>query len=129
MANRYMNQFSSSFVKGKVSLYAQVAIGATGAPTLSAANSKGIASVARNSAGKYTITLQDNYYSFLCVNASVLLASGLAACVSQPCVVSQAVQTTKTVVVQFVDFAGAAVEVDNGAVLYLEIKLNNSSAQ
>lgn len=124
-----MNQFSSSFVKGKVSLYAQVAIGATGAPTLSAANSKGIASIARNSAGKYTITLQDNYYSFLCVNASVLLASGLAACVSQPCVVSQAVQTTKTVVVQFVDFAGAAVEVDNGAVLYLEIKLNNSSAQ
>jgi hypothetical protein len=129
MANRYFNQFSLSFLKQKVSIYAQVAIGAAGAPTLSAVNSKGVASIARNSAGKYTVTLQDNYVAFVGVRGSVLLASGLAACVSQPCVVSQAVSTAKTVVVQFVDFAGAAVDPDNGAVVYLEIKLNNSSAQ
>ena len=50
-----------------VTLYADVTIGGTGAPTLVAANSKGIKSIVRNSAGNYTITLQDQYtrmYSF-----------------------------------------------------------------
>lgn len=126
MANRYFEQFRYSFEKKVVDLYMKVAVGATGAPTLSTANSKGIASIARNSAGRYTITLQDKYQKLLMVDATILLASGLPA-PQEFAIVSQAVtNSTPTVVVQF-SAAGVATDPDNGATLYLQITLGDSS--
>jgi len=130
MANRYMNQFYNSLVKGKTALYGQFAVGATGAPTISAVNSQGIRTIVRGTAGKYTITLQDTYYAFLWMDAKVLLASGLPAALGV-CIVSQAVNnaTTPTVVIQFVDAAGAAADIDSGATVYFKIDLNSVSVQ
>jgi hypothetical protein len=47
MANRRFEQFQLSLEKAVVTLYGKVAIGSTGAPTISAANSKGILSIVR----------------------------------------------------------------------------------
>ena len=126
--NRFFNQFYWSLVKGKTVLFGKVAIGAAGAPTLSAVNSKGIASMSRTAAGKYTITLQDKYVSFLGMQITPLLASGLPANISF-CVVSESVSSAKTVVIQCLDAAGAAVDPDSGQTIYFEIKLSSSTAQ
>jgi len=128
MANRWFNQFSFSLVKAKVHLFAKVAVGASGAPTISTANSKGVASITRNSAGKYTIVLQDQYSAFLNIHPSVLLASGTPAVLGFAIVSETVAATTKNIVVQFLDAAGAAADPDSGAVLYFTIILNNSSA-
>lgn len=73
MSNRYMNQFGLTLEKQTVSLYARVTFGSTGAPTLVAAQSKGIKSITRNSAGLYTIVMGtvngsiDLYYKLLMI--------------------------------------------------------------
>jgi hypothetical protein len=54
MANRYCNQFQLTQEKRVTSIFAKVSFGATGAPTLSASNSKGVLSVTRNNPGTYT---------------------------------------------------------------------------
>lgn len=60
MANRNFNR-KQALEKEVKDLYAEVAIGASGAPTLT--SSVGIASIAKNSTGDYTLTLQDAYNS------------------------------------------------------------------
>lgn len=55
-------------------LYAYVSIGATGAPTLSAAKSKGISSISRSGTGAYTLTLEDSYYQLLMAQFCLLEA-------------------------------------------------------
>ena len=110
--------------KAVVDLYAKVTVGATGAPTLS--RGKGISSIARNSAGVYTITLQDTYPTLLNVTCTTLLASGVPA--SGLCnIVTDSVASAGTIKVQFSNNS-AATEVDSGAVLHFTITLSNSSA-
>lgn len=89
-------------------------------------NAQGVASVARNSAGNYTITLDDKYNDLLQLSHSVQLASGTPSSVAM-ILRSEAVDSTKQIVVQFVDAAGAAVELDSSTVLRFEITLKNSS--
>ena len=52
-----------------VSLDIQVAIGASGAPTIINSSGKGIASITRLAAGQYRLQLQDNYASLLALDA------------------------------------------------------------
>jgi hypothetical protein len=59
MANRDYKLFRS-LDRACVTLYLQAAIGATGAPTLSVANSVGIKSIVRNGVGDYTVTFGDS---------------------------------------------------------------------
>lgn len=129
MANRRLRQFQYSLENKVVNIFGKVEIGAAGAPTISAADSKGIASIARNSAGKYTITLEDYYVKFLGIEVSQLLAAGTpAASSSVQCVVrSVSPQSAKTVVIEFVDNAGAAIELTNGSTLYIHAKFNDST--
>jgi hypothetical protein len=129
MANRYMNQFYLSLEQSKCTLYAKVAIGASGEPTLNAAASKGVASITRESAGQYTIVFSDVWTKFFWLDAKVLLASGTPA-VNDVAIVSEAVATVadKSVVVQFLDDAGAAADPDEDAVLYFKFELSNSNA-
>jgi hypothetical protein len=129
MANRYMNQFQYSLVPSKCVLFGQVAIGGTGAPTISAANSKGIASIVRNSAGNYTVTLSDSWVKLLNIQAQ-FIDSGTQT-VATTYVVSQTINSSagKVIVIQCVDFAGAAVDPRSGATMLLEINLSNSTAQ
>lgn len=62
MANRDYNR-RQSLEKEVKDLYARVTIGTSGAPTLVANQSLGIASISRTSAGLYVLTLQDRYAS------------------------------------------------------------------
>jgi len=109
--------------KAVVDLYMKVAIGAAGAPTISRA--KGVTSITRNSAGKYTIVLQDNYYAFLMASGACLTAGIPAAPTFS--VFSEAV-ASGSLVVQFSDAAGAAADPGNGEVVVLQITLSNSGA-
>lgn len=125
MANSYMNQFYFSKVRSKNVLFGKVAIGATGAPTLSAVNSQGIASISRTSAGLYAITLSEKWSKHL--NTIVQVLDSGTQTVACTYVVSETVNSTKIVTIQCVDFAGAAVDPRNGASLLIEIQLSNSS--
>lgn len=59
----FLNQFTKEV--GVTTLYAKVAIGSSGAPTLDTAASKGIASITRTSQGLYQLTLDQTYNSLL----------------------------------------------------------------
>lgn len=126
MANRNFNRFQALTKEAKA-LFAQVAIGASGAPTINAAKSLGVTSVARNSAGNYTITLDDKYNDLLQITESRQLAAGAPAALGGMIVRSQDVSAAKTIVVQFVDAAGAAIDPASGTTLRLELILKNSS--
>lgn len=60
MANRNYNRLQALDKEVKL-IYARITIAATGAPTLVVADSAGCASITRNSAGLYTLVLQDGY--------------------------------------------------------------------
>lgn len=127
MANRRMFQFRLSLQRDIVDLSLKAAIGATGAPTISTTDAKGITSITRNSAGKYTILLQDNYAALMSAQVTVLNATASAAPITQ--LISEQVSnaTTPQVVVQCLDAAGAAADPDNGATLMVSIMLRNAS--
>lgn len=65
MASRNWNR-AQNLEKEVKSLYADVAIGATGAPTLT--KGLGVASIARDAAGEYTLTLEDKYVRLMHVS-------------------------------------------------------------
>ena len=131
MSNRFYNQFALSLEKGKTFLFGKVAIGATGAPTLDATNSKGIASITRNSAGKYTIVLQDVYNRFLGFQPTLVVGTGTPA--APLCfVISETVATpaTKNIVIQFTAVDGTtATDPASGESLRFTVVLKGSSAQ
>lgn len=74
MANRNFNR-KQSLEKEVKEIYAKVTIGATGAPTLVAASSKGVASISRTSAGLYVLTLQDKYNALMHFDCCVVTPS------------------------------------------------------
>lgn len=131
MANRSFHPSMGYLEIGVVSLWAKVTVGATGAPTLVTASSKGVASIVRDSAGKYTITLSDRYKALLGATVTLLDDTN-----SDPATVgvhsrlySEAVDNaTPTVVVQWVaGDDGAAADPADGATFYVRFDLRNSS--
>lgn len=72
MANRNYNRHQS-LEKEVKSLYADVSIGASGAPTISKA--LGITSIVRDSAGVYILTLDDKYTRLMSFQVSQLVAA------------------------------------------------------
>jgi len=104
------------------SLYLQVAIGSSGAPTLT--KGLGSASIARNSAGNYTITLQDKYTRLMSASITQLNSSAEDITIQ---LLAQSVDSAKTV--QFVCKTGAtATDPSSGSVLYIRLDLKNSTA-
>lgn len=120
MANRNFNRFQA-LEKEVKSLYAEISIGASGAPTLVAG--LGIASVVRDSAGVYTITLQDKYNRLMHAHVQVLSAAAQDLDVQLQ---SEDVEGTKEVVIRC---QAVAVETDpsSGSVLFVRLDLKNSS--
>lgn len=112
-----------------VELFGTITIGATGA--VSSSTGKGISTVVRDSAGKYTITLSDRYNALLYASGIILddTDSDPVTVGVQPRLYSQAVNNaTPTVVFQFYNHTnGAAADPASGAVVYLNFKLRNSS--
>lgn len=124
--NRLFNQFFLSLERGKAILFAKVAIGSTGAPTLNAIKSKGIATVVRNSAGNYTVTLNDIYVDMYSLHVNFLNVAGAG--VAYVYIESQDVDAAKTIVFQCKDLSGAAVDPTSGTEMQIEIKLKTSTA-
>lgn len=129
MANRSFHKPLGSLEIDTVTLYGTVTFGATGA--VASSTGKGITSVTRNSAGKYTVLLADVYNAMLFADGIILDSAN-----SDPVTVgvvprlfSQAVSNaTPTVIFQFYDVAGGEVaDPASGAVLYYTIQLRNSS--
>lgn len=114
-----------------VSLFGNFAVGGAGAPTLDTNNSKGIASVTRNSAGKYTVALTEPCAAFLWANAVTLDSANSAQTVGTAArLFSQAVTSTTAPVVifQFNDVAtGAAADPASGATIYFKVEMRNST--
>lgn len=130
MANRMFQQPAGSLEVGCVTLYGTITIGSTGA--VSASTGKGITSVTRNSAGKYTVLLNDTYNSLLFADAKILHStlSDASTVGIYANIFSQAVATAAapTVIFQFVALDdGAAADPASGAVIYYKIEVKNSS--
>lgn len=127
MANRRFFQFRYSAQRDVVDLSMKAAIGATGAPTISTTDAKGISSITRNSAGNYTVLLQDNYAALMFATAVVMNATATAS----PCfqLISEQVSnaTTPRVIIQFLDAAGAAADPDSGSTIMFHAMLRNAS--
>jgi hypothetical protein len=101
--------------------YFRAAIGGTGAPTLSAANSKGIASIVRDTTGTYTVTLQDPCVAFMMANL-ILLSS-----TSRDLTFQVLAATSSSV--QFIVHAGATgTDPTSGDAIYGELVFRRSGA-
>jgi len=122
MANRNFHRVQSLSREVKI-LHAKVAIGASGAPTLSVNDSVGVASITRDSAGVYEVTLDDAYSSFLHFNVIMLEATAEDVTFQ---VESETVATTKIIKFQC---KTAEVETDpsSGSVLHIRIEVKNTS--
>lgn len=138
MANRLMANRTYSHERDIKRVFAKVAIGATGAPTLDVANSKGVLSITRGTAGLYTIVFGtsvngvnalDTYVKFLHCDMSVQNATGVPAAPTLGVkAVNIADATLANLVVQTVNNAGAAADPANGDTLYFEFEFGDSSA-
>jgi hypothetical protein len=128
MANRYMYEVTQTFEKRPVKLFANVSIGATGAPTLNS-GSRGIASITRVSAGKYDVVLEDIYQKLLAASFNLISTTGTDAALEMLVAAdSSSNTTTPKVTIQFAVAAGTATDISNGAKLLLKLELRNSSA-
>jgi 6-phosphogluconolactonase (cycloisomerase 2 family) len=122
MASRNFHRVQSLTREVK-SLFAKVAIGASGAPTLNTNLSVGVASITRDSAGVYEITLDDKYNNLLHVHVVQLEATAEDLTFQ---VESDTVSTDKKLKIQC---KAAAVETDpsDGSALLIKIELKNTS--
>jgi hypothetical protein len=130
--NRSFHKALGSLEIDVITIYGNFAVGSTGACTLDTTNSKGVTSVVRDSAGKYTITLTEATQKFLWGDAQLLHSTN-----SDPVTVgvlprlyAQTVTTaaTPTFVIQFFNYTnGAAADPASGAVVYFKLELRNST--
>ena len=127
MANRLYSERWGTLEKSLVTIFADVTIGATGAPTIVTKNSKGLKSITRNSAGDYTMILQDQYYRLL--NLSVLVIKATSAAASAITLKAVNTKAAGGASIEFVMFAAAvATDPASGEELLIEIELSNSDA-
>jgi hypothetical protein len=131
MANRQFQQFQGSLEKGVVKLFATITTTTSGAIGSTSALGLTVAKVG-SEAGRYRLTLDDKYTRLLAVNAIVsgaadaayTTAAGVNALVRNVAVSSATpildLQLCRT-------DTGADAEVIDGAVIYVELTLKNSS--
>ena len=122
MANRNFSRFQA-LEKEIKALYAEVAIGATGAPTLT--KGLGIASISRKGAGNYKVVLDDKYTRLMFANVIHLDADEQDL---EFQLEAEDVNGTSPYVDFFCLTGAVATEVADGSKLYIKIELKNSSA-
>lgn len=119
----YRNSHASKEVD-VTELFVKAAIGATGAPTLNTAASKGISTIVRDAAGDYTITLSESYNSLLMVDIMFLEADDTDLTAQT---ISEDVDgTTPTVKIGF-HAAATPTDPPDGSTIYVRITCKNSS--
>jgi hypothetical protein len=109
--------------KGIKEVHIKVTIGATGASTLSADASLGVASISRTSAGLYVITLRDKYTAL--VNASFMHLDDALQNLSFQ-VNAETVASTKTITL-WTRVVATATDPTDTAIIYGTLTLKNSS--
>lgn len=125
----WMNSLNYTREKQTVSLYGDVTIAAAGAPTLVAANSKGITSIVRNSAGNYTVTFDDTYSKYLSFWVGYRVSGGSAPAAPTNMVKTVVLNTAGTATVNFVCFSGATpTDPASGEELFIEATFGATSA-
>ena len=122
MANRNFHRKQALDYEVK-EIYLSAAIGASGAPTLDAQNSKGVLSISRSSAGLYVITLQDSYVRLMA--GQVQLVTPAAENISVKVMLSDVV-VAKTITV-LCTAVGVATDPASGDTLVACFQLKNSS--
>lgn len=134
MANRrYRSQIRFSFHKDPVDIFAHVTFGASGAPTLDSANSLGIVSVTRNSAGNYTFVFGTNSQLALDTYNYLLGARNTFFSVSAPAAPEFRVSASSISVVGVASLtvqysaAGTPTDPASGEQVFLDFILRNSS--
>jgi hypothetical protein len=137
MANRYNQQFQLTQEKRVTSIFAKVTFGASGAPTLSASNSKGVLSVTRNSAGTYTfvfgsgsgVSLQkDSYVKLLTIN-NVMNSGASAPAAPAMYIKADNTASNSSASIQIVmNSAGTATDPASGEIGYYEFIFGDSTA-
>lgn len=120
MANRNFNRYQA-LEKEIKSLYLDVAIGASGAPTLT--KGLGVTSIVRNSAGDYTITLDDKYMRLMSCSIQQLSSSSVDLTFQLK---AESVASAKTIEI-LSHAAAVATDPANGTRLLIKIDLKNSS--
>lgn len=135
MANRNFSEKQLSLEKAVVHLYAHITFGASGAPTLDTANSKGVVSVTKGTTGLYTLQLGtnaaslDKYTKLLMIKHAFDATgnSGTAPAAPGMFLTANAVATAGTLQVEF-NAAGTATNPASTEGVFLEIILGNTSA-
>ena len=130
MSNRYYYKNAYSLEVDVVNLFGSFIIGASGA--VSAVKGGGIASIVKNvAAGNYTITFQDKYSHFFNIDLKTAGPSispvAVAQLLATPATMQADIKATKSVTVQLVDFAGAAVDATPGDLISINAKFRVSS--
>lgn len=121
MANRNFNR-KQALDKEIKEIYLDVAIGASGAPTLS--RGLGVASIARSSAGVYVITLQDAYMRLMAAQVSILSSTAQDLL---PQLQAESVSVAKTITFRTQDATATAADPSSGSRLLIKLDLKNSS--
>lgn len=131
MASRQFEQFHFALEKYVVELYGNLNIGAAGA--VSSIQGGGILSIAKQAAaGKYLITLQDQYYRFLMFKAIAVLASGFSGIqtievLQAPATLQADFLASPAFLIQCYDAAGVAVNPASGTDIMFNLTVRNTN--
>ena len=135
MANRSFQRLQALDKQIKV-IHGQFAVGASGAPTLSASKSVGVKSITRNSAGDYSLVLgavggdSDLYSHFFGAYFDIQKSTAIgstAGGASFQLKGAPTVSTNGTVNFIALNSSGAAAEIGNGETVHFMIVVKNSS--
>lgn len=99
-----------------------MSIAGSGAPTLS--RGLGVASIVRDSAGVYTLTLQDKYMRLMHVEIAQLVATAEDLSFQ---LVAEDVDNAKTIQFRCIDSSAAETDPSSGSRLLVRIEVKNSS--
>ncbi len=137
MANRWFNQFRKALEKEVCTVFARVVVGAGGAVTLDAVNSKGVVSVTRNSAGLWTFVfgtktgLLDTYNRLLDFQVAfdeTTFGAAPSAPIAWLKANNIAVLNTSSLQIQLANSSGVATDPSSTEVVLFEFNFKNSTA-
>lgn len=130
MANRQLNQFQLTYEKDSVTVYAVLNVGAAGA--VSSIAGGGVVSIAKQAtAGQYLVTFTDQYRALLSMRAEQVddANANIAAVqiLQNPATLQADVNTNLTLLLQCLDFGGAAANPTNTSQMMLAVTFRKSS--
>jgi hypothetical protein len=133
--NRWLNQFRLQFEKRVIDVYGKATF-SSGAPTLSASNSKGLVSCTHDGTGLYTFVFGtnstlplDTYVKLLCVDAVFFNASSApAAPIHSVRTNNISVSGTASIQIAFYNLSGSLTDPADGDTLFIDFCLGDSTA-